>query len=242
MRMKLRHLAWLAVPMIALSGCSVLAPVQNPQPTTPPPVATTAPTAPSTSTSTPSAAADACQYVPSGQAAKPVNPPSATNVPQTGTVTVTMNLTAGAVVMTLDRAKAPCAVNSFVSLVSQTYYDNTDCHRLVTGFVLQCGDPTGTGSGGPGYSYADELTGKETYPRGTVAMANAGPDTNGSQFFIVLADANLPPSYDVLGTVSSDSMAVVDAIAAKGYDPNHPSDANGGWPAWGAHINTITAS
>jgi len=154
-----------------------------------------------------------------------------------------MNLTAGAVDMTFDRSGAPCAVNSFVSLAKQTYFDNTDCHRLVIGFVLQCGDPTGTGMGGPGYSFADELTGKETYSRCTVAMANAGPNTNGSQFFIVLADAQLPPSYDVLGTVSASSMAVVDAIAAKGYDPSKPSDPQqGGWPAWGGHINTVTVS
>jgi len=200
-------------------------------------VATTA-----TSTPAPSANPNDCVYVPSGQAAKPVDLPPATDVQKTGTVTFTMHLTAGDVVMTLDRAKAPCAVNSFASLVAQTYFDNTDCHRLAQGFVLQCGDPTATGAGGPGYSFPDELTGKETYPRGTVAMANAGPDTNGSQFFIVLADAQLPPSYDVLGAVSDSSMAVVDAIEAKGYDPNHPVTQNGGWPAWGAHIDTITAS
>src|SRR5699024_8063385 len=80
---------------------------------------------------------------------------------------------------------APCTVNSFLSLAGQEYFDDTDCHRLTTEgiFVLQCGDPTGTGSGGPGYSFADELDGSETYPAGTLAMANAGPDTNGSQFF-----------------------------------------------------------
>ena len=198
------------------------------------------PTVP-TPTTTPSAA-DACQYLPSGQAAKPVDLPPTADVLQTGTVTFTMHLTAGDVAMTFDRAKAPCAVNSFASLVLQTYFDNTDCHRLVQGFVLQCGDPTATGTGGPGYSFADELTGSETYSRGTVAMANAGPNTNGSQFFIVLADSNLPPSYDVLGSVSPESMTVIDAIAAKGYDPNHPVTQQGGWPAWGAHIDSVTAS
>jgi len=153
-----------------------------------------------------------------------------------------MSMTAGDVVMTFDRANAPCAVNSFASLVAQSYFDNTDCHRLALNFVLQCGDPSGTGRGGPGYSFADELTGNETYPRGTVAMANAGPNTNGSQFFIVLADAKLPASYDVLGTVSADSMQVVDAIAAKGLDPNAPiSNGNDGKPLWGAHIDTVTA-
>ena len=237
-------MAWLIVPVIALTGCSASTPAASPQPTTQPttpsPVLPPMPTVP-TSAAT-SSAAGACQYLPSGQAAKPVNPPSTADVAQTGTVAFTMHLTAGDVLITLDRAKAPCAVNSFASLVAQTYYDNTDCHRLVQGFVLQCGDPTGTGTGGPGYSYADELTGKETYSRGTVAMANAGPDTNGSQFFIVLADAQLPPSYDVLGSVSPESMTVIDAIAAKGYDPNHPVTSQGGWPAGGAHIDSITAS
>jgi len=179
-------------------------------------------------------------YVDSGRAgARDVKPPSP-DAPNTGTVTFAMKMTQGTVNMTFDRAATPCAVNSFDSLVTQKFFDNTDCHRLVTSgiFVLQCGDPTATGTGGPGYTFADELSGKETYQRGTVAMANAGPNSNGSQFFIVWKDSPLPAGYDVLGKVSDASMAVIDAIAAAGIDPN---DKAGIKPASGAHIETITA-
>jgi peptidyl-prolyl cis-trans isomerase B (cyclophilin B) len=167
--------------------------------------------------------------------------PSGADIATSGTVDVTMHMDAGDVAMTLDRVGAPCAVNSFESLAKQGYFDDTSCHRLVPGFVLQCGDPTGTGSGGPGYSFADELSGKETYPYGTVAMANAGPDTNGSQFFIVIGDdaQGLPASYDVLGTVDAASMAVIESIAAQGVDS---ADAQGIRPAEGGHISSVTAS
>ena len=113
---------------------------------------------------------------------------------------------------------APCTVNSFVSLAEQGFFDGTKCHRLVPGFVLQCGDPTATGSGGPGYSFADERSGSEQYPAGTLAMANAGPDTNGSQFFIVLADAsgNLTPDYTVFGSVDAAGLKVAQEIEADG--------------------------
>jgi len=147
---------------------------------------------------------------------------------------------AGDVTMTLDRAGAPCAVNSLVSLASQQYFDNTSCHRLVPDFVLQCGDPTGTGRGGPGYTFKDELSGSETYPYATVAMANAGPNTNGSQFFIVIGHTvQLPPKYDVLGAADAASMTVVESIAAQGVDPTDPAGIR---PAEGAHIITATVS
>ena len=143
---------------------------------------------------------------------------------------------AGDVVMNLDRSKTPCAVNSFTALVTQHFFDNTSCHRLVPNFVLQCGDPTGTGTGGPGYTFNDELTGQETYPVGTVAMANSGPNTNGSQFFIVIGSqaATLGPNYDVLGTVTPDSMAVVQSIAQQGVVGN----ASDGKPAGDATIQS----
>jgi len=182
-----------------------------------------------------------CTYTASGQAAKPVNLPNGTDVASRGAMPVTMTLKAGVVNMTFDRAISPCAVNSFESLAQQNYFDNTDCHRLVASdslSILQCGDPTGTGTGGPGYSFADELSGTETYTRGVVAMANAGANTNGSQFFIVFGDSTLQPNYTVLGWITDDaSMAVIDAIAAAGVDPK---DSAGIKPAWGAHIDTVT--
>jgi len=181
-----------------------------------------------------------CEYTASGTAAKPVDPPSTDNVPKTGTVKVVMHMDAGDVTMDLDRAGAPCAVHSMESLVDQKYFDDTSCHRLVPNFVLQCGDPSGTGRGGPGYTFKDELTGNETYPVGTVAMANAGADTNGSQFFIVLGDnSGLQPDYTVLGTVEADSMAVVNYIASQGVDPDDP---NGIKPLEGAHMSTVVVA
>ncbi len=131
---------------------------------------------------------------------------------------ITFTSSIGPLELTLDADRTPCTVNSFVSLVEQGFYDGTSCHRLTTEgiFVLQCGDPTGTGTGGPGYSFADELTGEESYPKGTLAMANAGDDTNGSQFFIVYADTPLPPDYTVFGTVSAATNARVVEVADAG--------------------------
>ncbi|WP_457033598.1 peptidylprolyl isomerase [Kitasatospora sp. P5_F3] len=110
----------------------------------------------------------------------------------------------GEVTITLDAAKAPHTVNSFAYLASEQYFDHVKCHRLTTEgiYVLQCGDPAGTGSGGPGYQFADENLTGATYPAGTVAMANAGPGTNGSQFFLVYKDTQLPPSYTPFGKIT----------------------------------------
>jgi cyclophilin family peptidyl-prolyl cis-trans isomerase len=111
---------------------------------------------------------------------------------------------------------APQTVNNFVSLAREGFYDGTRFHRIVKGFVVQGGDPTGTGSGGPGYRFGDELPkGGLDYERGTLAMANAGPNTNGSQFFVCLTDlrGRLPKNYSIFGRVTS-GMDAVDAIAA----------------------------
>jgi cyclophilin family peptidyl-prolyl cis-trans isomerase len=105
---------------------------------------------------------------------------------------------------------APLAVNNFVCLAEAGYYDNTPFHRIVSNFVIQGGDPTGTGSGGPGYKFADEKV-TRAYTKGTLAMANAGPNTNGSQFFICLGNVGLPPSYTIFGQVTA-GMNVVDLI------------------------------
>jgi peptidyl-prolyl cis-trans isomerase B (cyclophilin B) len=158
-----------------------------------------------------------CDYPAAGSAVKEVEPPS-TKAPDTGDVTLTIGTTVGDLKATLGRDATPCTVNSFVSLADQGYFDDVACHRLTTSgiFVLQCGDPSGTGGGGPGYSFADELDGTETYEAGTLAMANAGPDTNGSQFFIVYADSSLPPAYTVFGHVDDAAVKTVEAVAKKG--------------------------
>ncbi|MEQ1699920.1 MAG: peptidylprolyl isomerase [Ilumatobacteraceae bacterium] len=124
--------------------------------------------------------------------------------------------TQGTVHVTLRGDIAPNTVNSFVNLARFHYFDGTTCHRAIKGFVVQCGDPTATGTGGPGYEFNDELAEIEPYQIGSVAMANAGPNTNGSQFFIITGDngAALPPSYTLFGQVDPDDMAVVMALDA----------------------------
>jgi peptidyl-prolyl cis-trans isomerase B (cyclophilin B) len=168
-----------------------------------------------------------CEYVATGQAAKPVTLPKSTGVPVTGTVTFVLKTTEGDVAITMDRVKAPCTVNSFESLAAQGYFDKTSCHRLADSgiFVLQCGDPTGTGTGGPGYSFADETDGSESYTAGAVAMANAGPNTNGSQFFLVWDDStqlDAMPNYTIFGRMDETSRGIVATIAREGQDGSNP--------------------
>ena len=180
-----------------------------------------------------------CEYASDGMApAKEAEPPPAETAP-TDAVAVEMVTSAGTINAKLDGAATPCTVRSFVSLAEQSYFDGTECHRLTTQgiFVLQCGDPTATGSGGPGYQYDDELTGKETYPAGTLAMANAGPGTNGSQFFVVYEDTQLDPNYTVFGQIDADSIAVVQAIADQGTKDGGPDGA----PKTPIAIETVTA-
>ena len=160
-----------------------------------------------------------CTYQDSGDASKEVDlPPEEATV--AGELTGSMETSAGNLGFTLDAGATPCTVNSFVSLADQGYFDDTSCHRLTTAgiFVLQCGDPTASGRGGPGYSFADELDGSETYPPGTLAMANAGANTNGSQFFVVYGDTPLPPDYVVFGTIDADAVAAVQKVADDGTD------------------------
>lgn len=175
-----------------------------------------------------------CQYERAGSAARPVVPPQESPVSARGTVSTRLELRDGALLLTLDRAKSPCAVNSFLSLAEQRYFDSTICHRLTTRgvFTLHCGDPTGTGIGGPGYMFSEEFPGDEiaaeggsrevptTYPRGTVAMKGQDPGKNGSQFLIVYDDSPLPPVYTVIGTVD-DGLELVDEIASEGTTPEH---------------------
>ncbi len=168
-----------------------------------------------------------CSYPASGQPAVDVTPPAEGTDQPTGEVQAVLQTSAGDIPLTLNGERTPCTVESFVSLAQQQYFSNTECHRLTTSgiFVLQCGDPTGTGRGGPGYRFDDELDGGETYPAGTVAMANAGPGTNGSQFFLVYEDTKLQPNYTVFGTMSPEGLAVVQSIAAAGTAGGAPDGA-----------------
>ncbi|WP_374455003.1 peptidylprolyl isomerase [Nocardioides sp.] len=199
----------------------------------------------STSESTsesPSGETTSCDYPADGQdPARDVDAPSA-DAPAEGTVTAVMTTNFGDITLTMDRADAPCTINSFVSLSEQGFYDDTPCPRIgdQEGFgILQCGDPTGTGSGGAGYTVADELTGDETYGAGTIAMANTGaPDTNGSQFFLVFRDSQFPPSYTTFGTIDDAGLEVIDAIAKEGNDGAHP--AGGGAPNKAVTIEKVT--
>ncbi|MFD3595713.1 peptidylprolyl isomerase [Nocardia sp. NPDC058640] len=124
--------------------------------------------------------------------------------------TATLETTCGTVTVELDAAAAPRTVNSFAFLAGEGYFDHTRCHRLTTQgiFVLQCGDPTASGMGGPGYKFGDENLAGAVYPAGTVAMANAGPGTNGSQFFLVYRDTQLPPNYTPFGTITQGLDAI----------------------------------
>jgi peptidyl-prolyl cis-trans isomerase B (cyclophilin B) len=174
-----------------------------------------------------------CQYPASAdKASKPNNPPRTGKIPtDPAQVSVSMATNQGNIGLQLDNAKSPCTVNSFASLAQQGFFNDTVCHRLTTSrglAVLQCGDPTGQGTGGPGYQFENEYPTNQyqpddpklqepvLYPRGTLAMANAGPGTNGSQFFLVYKDSQLPPNYTVFGTIDQTGLATLDKIAAAG--------------------------
>lgn len=129
----------------------------------------------------------------------------------------TLDTNHGEIVVELDHARSPLTVNNFVFLANDGFYDGVIFHRVIENFMIQGGDPTGTGSGGPGYRFRDEIEGEGSYSRGTVAMANAGPNTNGSQFFICHSDVGLPHSYTIFGQVTS-GMSAVDSIATSSTD------------------------
>jgi peptidyl-prolyl cis-trans isomerase B (cyclophilin B) len=201
------------------------------------------------------------QPAPSGKNVGVPADPSPT--PKTGTVTVDLKTSQGDVPVTMDRAEAPCTVQSFLHLVQTKFYDNTPCHRM-TNYenppldVLQCGDPTGTGSGGPGYTIPDEKpktlkpaptttpaqAGSEAsviYPAGTIAMANTGQaNTGGSQFFLVYKDSYLPADYTVFGTITPAGLATVNKIAAGGITPGSDPSTGQATPNDGAPKLKVT--
>jgi cyclophilin family peptidyl-prolyl cis-trans isomerase len=130
--------------------------------------------------------------------------PPAMAIDQNKEYKATIKTSLGDIVIQLLPKEAPITVNNFVFLARQGYYDGVKFHRVVAGFVIQAGDPTGTGAGGPGYQFADELPPKRNYDFGIVAMANAGKNTNGSQFFIVTGTkVSLAPSYTIFGIMTS---------------------------------------
>lgn len=197
-----------------------------------------------------------CDFPAAQAAAREVDPPPsdpASNPPTEATIVTDQ----GDLPISLEPEEAPCTVASFLSLVEQGYFDDTPCHRLTEGglSVLQCGDPTGTGQGGPGYALPDELvdddprlqpcldqvdqaTGRPvcTYPAGTLAMANAGPGTGGSQFFLVYKDSYLPNAYTVFGRLSAAGLEVVRDVASAGVA------ADGTAPATPVTIEDVTTS
>lgn len=139
------------------------------------------------------------------------------------TYTASVITSAGTITIDLDQDAAPTTVNSFVFLARNNYFDDTVCHRIIQEFVVQCGDPTATGTGGPGYSFPDELPAQGQYEVGSIAMANSGPDTNGSQFFIITGASGeaLPPLYSLFGQVPSADLGVVSEMNAQGsLDPS----------------------
>jgi len=192
-----------------------------------------------------------CQYPAAGEASRKVNPPRAGKIPMDeAEISVSMATDQGNIGLMLNNAQAPCTSNSFASLAGQGYFNDTPCHRLTTSdslSVLQCGDPTGQGTGGPGYEFANEYPTNQyqpdnpalqqpvLYPRGTLAMANAGAGTNGSQFFLVYRDSQLPPNYTVFGTIDETGLATLDKIAGAGVE----GGGQDGPPAAKVQVKTI---
>ncbi|MGP9723462.1 peptidylprolyl isomerase [Corynebacterium sp. AOP40-9SA-29] len=181
-----------------------------------------------------------CAYTESGDASKEVSVPSADDLREDGTSDVTLATNKGDIGVTVDYGQAPCAANSFEHLASESFYDDTVCHRVVVSDsmkILQCGDPSGEGSGGPGYSFPDEypVVGEDgeaveddgLYTRGVLAMANSGENTNGSQFFLVDDETQLPNDYTIFGTISEDGLSTLDSIIEENEGANEDAGGDG---------------
>lgn len=183
---------------------------------------------------------EACAYNEAGEAAKQVSAPSTDNLREDGTTDVTLATNKGDIGITLDHGQAPCAANSFEHLVSESYFNDTVCHRVVVNDgmkILQCGDPTGQGTGGPGYAFPDEypvwnedgekVEDQGLYKRGALAMANSGQNTNGSQFFLVDDETQLPNDYTIFGTISEDGLNTLDSIIEENEGENQDNNGDG---------------
>jgi peptidyl-prolyl cis-trans isomerase B (cyclophilin B) len=201
-------------------------------------VSATSSATPSASASTQAEPATSCSYQASGTAARNVGTPPA-KPDDKASYQATIHTNRGDVVIDLLNSKATCTVNSFAYLAAKKYFNGTHCHRLTTidPFVLQCGDPTGTGSGGPGYKFANENLAGAKYTQGTVAMANSGPNTNGSQFFIVYKNSKLAASYTPFGEVVK-GLGIVQNVAKAGSD--NANAAGDGHPKEKVVIESVT--
>jgi peptidyl-prolyl cis-trans isomerase B (cyclophilin B) len=172
-------------------------------------------------------------------------PPDPAKTPATGTVPLTVKTNRGTMVFTLDRSKAPCAVQSFLYLAGKKFFDNSPCPRVSAKAkdglgILQCGDPSGTTAGGPSYQYKEENVKNADYSVGVIAMANAGAGTTGSQFFIIHEDAkSLPKNYSVIGKVTT-GLSIVQQVAKAGNDGSN--QAGGGKPNLPLTIQSISTS
>ena len=175
-----------------------------------------------------------CTYNDAGDPAREVSKPPTENVSTQGTVEVELDTSKGKIGMKLDRSVSPCTVNAIEHLAKEKYFDDTICHRLTSSglHVLQCGDPSGTGSGGPGFQFANEhptdsatQSATVNYGRGTIAMANAGKDTNGSQFFLNYGDSPLPTDYTYFGQINEEGLKTLDKIAETGVKDGAPDGA-----------------
>lgn len=209
--------------------------------TTTTPKATPSATATPTPSPTVAEPATHCVYTAGGTAARKVSlPPATPNYKATYTATISTNR--GAIVIDLLNSQATCTVNSFVHLAEAAFFNSTPCFRLSTSdgvYMLQCGDPTGKGTGTPGYEFASENLTGATYPAGTLAMANSGePDSNGSQFFLVYKNSSLPPDYTPFGKIVS-GLNILQTVAKGGYG-KPLSSAGGGAPKKKVEIESVT--
>ncbi|MEY8565380.1 peptidylprolyl isomerase [Corynebacterium sp.] len=193
-----------------------------------------------------------CAYNETGDAAREVSVPSADDLREDGTTGVTLATNKGDIGITLDHAQAPCAANSFEHLASEDFFNDTVCHRVVANEgmkILQCGDPAGQGTGGPGYSFPDEypvwdkdgnkVEEEGLYKRGVLAMANSGANTNGSQFFLVDDETQLPNDYTIFGTISEDGLDTLDSIIEENEGENQDNNGDGA-PVDEVRIETAT--
>ena len=202
-------------------------------------VSSSASATPTPSATTVAEPAHHCTYIPNTPAARKVAlPPSAPDYRASYQATIATNR--GSIVIDLLNSKATCTVNSFVHLAEQKYFNSTNCHRLTTTgiYVLQCGDPAGKGTGGPGYEFGSENLTGATYTAGTLAMANTGqPNSNGSQFFLVYRNSPLPASYTPFGKVIQ-GLDIVQNVAKAGSDNSNGS--GDGHPKENVVIQSVT--